>query len=322
MVVTEDVAGRVHFEYRELLGSSCRKWFDRPSITTRTRHLSRGCPSFPNPAHLTAYLPSPLLSKNYEYERYDNVTPEPQYLNPYQLFYEPAHLLPGSSSSEYRTPSPYRTACHINVPVMERSVYYYSQDDDSQLSDDKGSNEEHSLVPVSCGEHVFSFVQGLHGKYPDLDVEVTSQTASVSCAPARKEYPRTPVRKQKEIVNHEDVTSNACSNSNLCSSKFFKAQPKDLRFSWRRKLSAAAKNPLAPPANTSYALSSTNIGNSLPATHAPVSGGVTPVGTMVHAEKFSTTTTPTSFFSRKDKKKKGKRPRIRKEDISNPTNFQ
>ncbi|CAJ0602492.1 unnamed protein product [Cylicocyclus nassatus] len=86
--------------------------------------------------------------------------------------------------------------------------------------------------------------------------------------------------------------------------------------------SSAAKNPLAHSANPPYALSSSNIGNTLPTTHVPVSGGVTPVGTMVHAEKFSTTTTPTSFFSRKDKKKKGKRPRIRKEDISNPTNFQ
>ncbi|CAJ0593185.1 unnamed protein product [Cylicocyclus nassatus] len=64
--------------------------------------------------------------------------------------------------------------------------------------------------------------------------------------------------------------------------------------------------------------SSSNIGNTLPTTHVPVSGGVTPVGTMVHAEKLSTTTTPTS----KDKKKKGERPRIRKEDISNSTNFQ
>ncbi|KIH69076.1 hypothetical protein ANCDUO_00586 [Ancylostoma duodenale] len=87
-------------------------------------------------------------------------------------------------------------------------------------------------------------------------------------------------------------------------------------------LSAAAKNPMASTMNTPFALSSTSIGSSLPTAHTPVSGGVTPVGTMVHAEKISATATTTSFFSRKDKKKKDKRPRIRKEDISNPTNFQ
>ncbi|KAK6747249.1 hypothetical protein RB195_000455 [Necator americanus] len=85
--------------------------------------------------------------------------------------------------------------------------------------------------------------------------------------------------------------------------------------------SSAARNPLAPTVNTSIGLS-TNIGNSLPTAHAQASSGVTPVGTMVHAEKISSTATTTSFFSRKDKKKKDKRPRIRKEDISNPTNFQ
>ncbi|RCN41830.1 p21-Rho-binding domain protein [Ancylostoma caninum] len=79
---------------------------------------------------------------------------------------------------------------------------------------------------------------------------------------------------------------------------------------------------MASTMSTPFALSSTSIGSSLPTTHTPVSGGVTPVGTMVHAEKISATSTTTSFFSRKDKKKKDKRPRIRKEDISNPTNFQ
>ncbi|KJH49691.1 p21-Rho-binding domain protein [Dictyocaulus viviparus] len=43
---------------------------------------------------------------------------------------------------------------------------------------------------------------------------------------------------------------------------------------------------------------------------------------MVHAEKIFTTGNGISLFSRKDKKKKEKKPRIRKEDISNPTNFQ
>lgn len=83
---------------------------------------------------------------------------------------------------------------------------------------------------------------------------------------------------------------------------------------------ATTRNPLPPAVNAPLVTSSP-----MSAGHpvsAPVSGGVTPVGTMVHAEKVSSTGTTTSFFSRKDKKKKDKRPRIRKEDISNPTNFQ
>ncbi|VDM63247.1 unnamed protein product [Angiostrongylus costaricensis] len=81
---------------------------------------------------------------------------------------------------------------------------------------------------------------------------------------------------------------------------------------------AAAKNPLAPP-NAPFCMSSSTA-SSIPLTS--VSSGVTPVGTMVHAEKVFSTGSSNSFFSRKEKKKKEKRPRIRKEDISNPTNFQ
>ncbi|KAE9421214.1 hypothetical protein Angca_004103 [Angiostrongylus cantonensis] len=91
----------------------------------------------------------------------------------------------------------------------------------------------------------------------------------------------------------------------------------DKRYEQESKPSAA-KNPLTPP-NASFCMSSSTA-NSVPL--ASVSSGVTPVGTMVHAEKVFTTGNSNSFFSRKEKKKKEKRPRIRKEDISNPTNFQ
>ncbi|KAK6747251.1 hypothetical protein RB195_000455 [Necator americanus] len=341
MVVTEDPSGRVHFEYRDLYGSSDRKLFNRP-FTPRPQRYSRGCPCFPSPTIFSTHHPSLFASKNYEYERYDNVTPDSQYFDDSaQMFYGQKRYPSGSSLSSEPQASPlHRIAGSNNYPTTDRSFYYYSQNDNSYLPQDKGIIDD-DLIPVSCGEYVVSFVDGSPRRNDsDITVKTTPKQQFWEYTPAATAAARTKEREKRSGVPSRisvpleqptpDMFSRPSSHTSDDScfvSKFgnfptvSKTQFKSLRMSWRKKLSAAARNPLAPTVNTSIGLS-TNIGNSLPTAHAQASSGVTPVGTMVHAEKISSTATTTSFFSRKDKKKKDKRPRIRKEDISNPTNFQ
>ncbi|EYB83151.1 hypothetical protein Y032_0342g3045 [Ancylostoma ceylanicum] len=343
MVVTEDAPGRVRFEYRDLNCASYRKLLPRP-IITRPQRLSRGCPCFPSPALLPTYHSSPHTAKDYEYERYDNVTPEPQSLDdPFQLYFDETRFNSGPTPySERQTSTVHRIPCKTNLPSTEHAFYYYSQSDDSQLLEDEGiSSEDHHLVPVSCGEYVVSFVPGSSsgnhsGRLSDVGFETTVprvperriRSSSTDCQERSRSLKWIQMQSEQSVSTNFDDTSTSTSGD-ICSgsqsgnsSDFSKVQSKNFRLSWRRKPSAAAKNPMASTVNAPFALSSTSIGSSLPTTHTPVSGGVTPVGTMVHAEKISATATTTSFFSRKDKKKKDKRPRIRKEDISNPTNFQ
>ncbi|CAI4227761.1 unnamed protein product [Auanema sp. JU1783] len=88
----------------------------------------------------------------------------------------------------------------------------------------------------------------------------------------------------------------------------------DKRREQETKSSNKGSAPLPPPQSSPYTPSSVRTPS------IPLSGGVTPVGTMPHTDKASSSI-GSSFFKKDKGKKKGK-IKIKKEDISNPTNFQ
>ncbi|KAK6027549.1 p21-Rho-binding domain protein, partial [Ostertagia ostertagi] len=335
MVVSEDTFGRVHFSYRDLPGPPRRIPASTSAMVSTPQRYSRGCLRFPNPGLLSPRH-SPLYSTTkYEDERYDNVTPEPQWQVGVEFRYgDHSHRSSGStSSSDYQAPSRLLSSSIGRHSSLGKGFYYYSQYDPASRTDGFARPIEHggyyhvSPVPVSCGKYVVSCV-------PTSSETDRDGTYSTRTPPLEKTAPRR-VSKGKRVsyaVSRESPgTSNGVKSggsvviiptpdyaSSDCASSDNSQRQFDTK--WRDNSTAAARNPLAPTLNTPFVLSSSS--GSAHSTPVPLSGGVTPVGTMVHAEKVSTTGTTGGFFSRKDKKKKDKRPRIRKEDISNPTNFQ
>lgn len=183
MIVSEDAPGRVHFNCRDLSRSSWRKPQTYSPVTSTRQPFSRGCPRFPNTALLSPRR-SPLCSSaNFEDERYDNVTPEPQWPAGFSTRHgdRGRRSSVSTTSSEYQTPSPHGgpSAIYRSSSPM-RGFYYYSQDDPtvyasgSARSYDAHTYSGNRTAPVSKGEYVTSRVSECI--YSDVDLNGINRT--------------------------------------------------------------------------------------------------------------------------------------------------
>uniref|UniRef100_A0A1I7XRY5 WH1 domain-containing protein n=1 Tax=Heterorhabditis bacteriophora TaxID=37862 RepID=A0A1I7XRY5_HETBA len=334
------------------------KRHEAESKSSEYLRYSRGCLSFPD-ANFLPFHNSPMPVRNrYEYEQYDNVSPHiPSFrysYSPMNDHYRDPNSSGSTSSSEYQDVFHYNESQFAKLSnysrINDQSIYYYQDEHvepelpSPDYSPPTRKNRVRFHLPDSCISRSESIGASLRSKILCTTSLLADEKEVSRCSCPDKFHITSHVYRGGKIsinVNNDnlqhinDSTGIYCcfspdyelKNSTKIEPQFTKSLPSESQLMRNKKLinQAVSKDSLRGSSSiTPFGVSSIYGTSSIrtPIQSGFSSGGVTPIGTMVHTEKNSPSESGSRIFSRKERKKKEKKPRIRKEDISNPTNFQ